>query len=48
VETNTLYEGDRSTIAEHRETIKINGWDFCLVDMKEKKIGNGRSVLSTL
>jgi len=29
VETNTLYKGKRFTTADHRETIKINGWDFC-------------------
>jgi len=29
VETNTFYKGQRNTTAEHRETLKINGWDFC-------------------
>ena len=28
VETNTYYEGDRYTTAQHRETLKINGWTF--------------------
>jgi len=28
VETNTLYKGKRFTTADHRETLKINGWDF--------------------
>ncbi len=36
VETNTLYKGDRSTTADHRETIRINGWDFCPVDIMDE------------
>jgi uncharacterized Fe-S center protein len=36
VETNTLYKGNRSTTAEHRETIKVNGWDFCPVDIMDE------------
>ena len=36
VETNTLYKGKRSTTADHRETIKINGWDFCMVDIMDE------------
>jgi len=36
VETNTLYKGNRSTTADHRETIKINGWDFCPVDIMDE------------
>ena len=36
VETNTLYMGKRSTTAEHRETIKVNGWDFCPVDIMDE------------
>jgi len=36
VETNTLYRGKRNTTAEHRETIKINGWDFCPVDILDE------------
>lgn len=35
VETNTLYKGKRFTTADHRETIKINGWDFCPVDIMD-------------
>lgn len=35
VETNTLYSGDRNTTEKHRETIKINGWDFCPVDIMD-------------
>jgi uncharacterized Fe-S center protein len=36
VETNTLYKGDRTTTAAHRETLKINGWDFCPVDILDE------------
>ncbi|HEY3488558.1 MAG TPA: DUF362 domain-containing protein [Candidatus Deferrimicrobiaceae bacterium] len=36
VETNTLYKGKRSTTADHRETIKVNGWDFCPVDILDE------------
>ena len=36
VETNTLYEGDRYTTEGHRETLKVNGWDFCPVDILEE------------
>jgi len=36
VETNTLYKGGRFTTADHRETIKINGWDFCPVDIMDE------------
>jgi len=36
VETNTFYKGKRSTTADHRETIKINGWDFCPVDIMDE------------
>jgi uncharacterized Fe-S center protein len=36
VETNTLYKGKRSTTADHRETLKINGWDFCAVDIMDE------------
>lgn len=36
VETNTLYKGKRNTTADHRETIKINGWDFCPVDIMDE------------
>gem|GEM_PF-2782704 len=39
VETNTLYEGDRYTTESHRETIKVNGWTFCPVDIHH---GRGR------
>ena len=36
VETNTLYKSKRYTTADHRETIKINGWDFCPVDIMDE------------
>ena len=36
VETNTLYEGGRHTTEKHRETLKINGWDFCKVDIMDE------------
>lgn len=36
VETNTLYKGDRYTTESHRETLKINGWDFCPVDIMDE------------
>jgi uncharacterized Fe-S center protein len=36
VETNTLYKGKRYTTADHRETLKINGWDFCKVDIMDE------------
>ena len=35
VETNTYYEGDRYTTELHRETLEINGWDFCPVDITD-------------
>lgn len=37
VETNTYYEGDRDTTAKHLETIKVNGWTFCPVDITDDK-----------
>ena len=36
VETNTYYEGDRYTTAGHRETLKVNGWTFCPVDILDE------------
>ena len=36
VECNTLYHGDRYTTEGHRETLKINGWDFCDVDIMDE------------
>ena len=37
VETNTLYEGGRDTTEKHRETLKINGWTFCKVDIMDEE-----------
>lgn len=37
VETNTLYQGDRYTTKSHRETIKVNGWTFCPVDILDEE-----------
>lgn len=36
LETNTLYMGKRYTTADHRETLKINGWNFCPVDIMDE------------
>ena len=36
VETNTYYEGDRHTTEQHRETLKVNGWTFCPVDIMDE------------
>lgn len=33
IETNTYYQGDRYTTEAHRDTLKINGWTFCPVDI---------------
>ena len=33
IETNTYYDGDRYTTEQHRETLKVNGWTFCPVDI---------------
>ena len=35
VETNTFYDGDRYTTEQHRETLKVNGWTFCPVDIMD-------------
>ena len=37
VETNTYYEGDRYTTEQHRETLKVNGWTFCDVDIMDEE-----------
>ena len=37
METNTFYEGDRYTTEQHRETLKVNGWDFCPVDIMDEE-----------
>ena len=36
IETNTYYEGDRYTTEQHRETLKVNGWTFCPVDIMDE------------
>lgn len=36
VECNTLYHGDRYTTEDHRETLKVNGWTFCPVDILDE------------
>ncbi len=36
VETNTYYEGGRYTTEAHRETLKVNGWDFYPVDIMDE------------
>lgn len=36
VETNTYYEGDRHTTLLHRETLNVNGWTFCPVDILDE------------
>ena len=36
VETNTLYQGDRYTTADHRDTLQVNGWTFCPVDIMDE------------
>lgn len=36
VECNVLYGSPRQTTAGHRETLKINGWDFCPVDIMDE------------
>lgn len=36
VETNTYYAGSRYTTEQHRETLKVNGWDFATVDILDE------------
>ena len=36
IETNTYYAGDRDTTEKHRKTLKVNGWDFCPVDIMDE------------
>lgn len=36
VETNTYYEGDRYTTEQHRNTLRVNGWTFCPVDILDE------------
>lgn len=48
IETNTFYKGDRYTTEQHRETIAVNGWTFCPVDIIDEEgtkmlpVENGR------
>lgn len=37
VETNTYYEGGRYTTEQHRDTLKVNGWDFAPVDIMDEE-----------
>ena len=37
IETNTYYVGDRDTTEKHRETLKVNGWTFCPVDITDEE-----------
>ena len=37
METNTYYVGDRYTTEEHRETLQVNGWTFCPVDIMDEE-----------
>ena len=37
VETNTYYEGDRYTTEQHLETLKVNGWTCCPVDIMDSE-----------
>ena len=37
VETNTFYVGDRYTTELHRETLDINGWNFCPMDITDEE-----------
>ncbi|MBE6121946.1 MAG: DUF362 domain-containing protein [Solobacterium sp.] len=37
IETNTFYKGDRYTTEQHRETLKVNGWTFCPVDIMDEE-----------
>ena len=37
IETNTYYDGDRYTTEQHRETLKVNGWTFCPVDILDEE-----------
>ena len=45
IETNTYYEGDRYTTAQHRETLKVNGWTFAPVDIIDDESHGGRRAI---
>ncbi|MBQ7456446.1 MAG: DUF362 domain-containing protein [Desulfovibrio sp.] len=36
VETNAYYQGDRYTTEQHRETLRVNGWNFAPVDILDE------------
>ena len=36
VECNVLYPGPRHTTEKHRQTLEINGWNFCPVDILDE------------
>ncbi len=42
IETNSYYAGDRYTTQQHRETLEVNGWTFCPVDIMDE---DGTAVL---
>lgn len=37
IETNTYYEGARYTTEDHRNTLAVNGWTFCPVDILDEE-----------
>ena len=37
VETNSYYHGGRYTTQQHRETLAVNGWTFCPVDILDEE-----------
>lgn len=37
VETNTYYDGERYTTEQHRQTLLVNGWTFCPVDILDEE-----------
>ena len=39
IETNTMYLGDRYTTEGHKETLRVNGWTFCPVDIMDEDGG---------
>ena len=37
IEANVAYGGPRSTTSQHRETLAVNGWTFCPVDIIDEE-----------
>ncbi len=37
IETNTFFVGDTATTEKHRETLRVNGWTFCPVDITDEE-----------